>query len=111
MNKKTITFALTLLCLLSMMMLIGFTRPSIDSGWLIILFFILLFGFIVFGLRSVVNFLGYGSKKITKMVFIAACIVVSAQILVTFQALRPIELLLISSVMGLAGWYVSRAKS
>lgn len=110
MNNKT-TLILTLACLAAMTMLIGSTSPSIDSGWLIILFFILLFGFIFFGLRSIGNFLGYTSKKIAKIAFISACIAVSAQILITFQALRPVELLLIASVLGLAGWYVSRAKS
>lgn len=110
MNKKT-TYSLNLLCLISMIVLIGLTTPSVASGWLIILFFICLFGFIVFGLKSVALFLGYKSKKVTKLIFVAACIAVSAQILITFQALRPVELVLISLVLGLAGWYVSRAKS
>lgn len=111
MNKKTTAFALALICLMATMILIGFTAPSIDSGWLIVLFFIFLFGFILFGLRSVGHYLGYNSKQLSKVVFIATCIIVSAQILITFQALRPVELLLISSVLGSVGWYVSRAKS
>jgi len=110
MNKKT-TLTLTLICFVATMALIGFSSPSIDSGWVIIIFFLFLFGLILFGLQSVANFLGYYSNRLAKVVFIATCIVVSAQILITFQALRPIELVLISSLLGSVGWYVSRAKS
>lgn len=110
MNKKT-TFTLTFISFIVLMLLIGFTSPSISSGWLIVIFFIFLFGFILFGLQSVGHYLGYSSKKVTKLSFITACVAVSAQILLTFQALRPVELVLISSVLVVAGWYVSRAKS
>ena len=110
MNKK-LPLLLSTLCLVTIMSILGFSKPSISSGWLIVTFFILYFGFIFFGLQSIGYLLGINSKKTKKISFIAACIVVSAQILITFQALRPIELILISSVLGITGWYISRAKS
>jgi len=110
MNKKT-AFILSLICLVAIMFIFGFSKPSIDSGWLIIVFFILHFGFTLFIIQSIGYFIGLEPKKLKKLAFIAACIISSGQILITFQALRPIELILISSVLGLIGWYTSKAKS
>ena len=110
MNKK-ITQTLTAICLLAIVSLLGFTEPSVSSGWVIVVFFIVYFGFLFFGLQSIGIFLNINSKKTKKISFMTTCIVVSAQVLITFQALRPIELILISSLLVLTGWYISRAKS
>lgn len=110
MNKKLPLF-ITLFCIVALLSLLGFSQPSISSGWLIVAFFILYFGLIYFGLQSIGIFIGINSKKTKRISFVASCVVISAQILVTFQALRPIELILISSVLGLTGWYISRSKS
>ena len=110
MNKKT-QLILSLICLVAILFLIGFTKPSINSGWLIVVFFVFHFGFTLFSLQSIGYFIGLDAKRLKKVAFITTCIISSGQILITFQALRPIELILISSVLGLIGWYTSKAKS
>lgn len=105
-NSKTILFV----CAVTILSLVTLSKPSISSGWSIVFFFIALFGLIFYGSVVIGGFVGIGEKRIKRIALLIACIIIAGQILVTFQALRPIELILISSVFCLIGWYASRAR-
>lgn len=108
-KKKIFTFAALSLGLL--VLLISATRPSVDNAWLLIAFFITYYSSIFFGILALGVFLKFSVERMRRIALVAASVITAVQVLVTFQALRPVELALIVSVLILTGWYVSRAKS
>ncbi len=109
MNKRRvyIAAAASLALLLS---LISFTRPNIDNAWLLIIFFIAYYASLFLGVLSLGLFLKLSQKRVRVLAMVVASVTTAMQLLVTFQALRLIELVLITSVLIIAGWYVSKAR-
>lgn len=109
MNKRR-TYVAAAISLGLLLCLLGFTRPNIDNAWLIIIFFSVYYAAIFFGVLGVGFFLKFSSKKVRQVAVGLASLVTAMQLLITFQALRPLELLLITSVLIIAGWYISKAR-
>lgn len=90
------------------MLLLTYSKPSLSSLLLVCLFFGVLFYF----LYSLFLLLG-AFLKLTQKRTIAAVLagfLTATQILMTFHALRFVDALLLSLVVGLIAWYMSKLR-
>ncbi len=86
------------------------TRPSVEAPWILILFFSAYFMAVYLIGIYVMKFLQFQSKSRLVAAIIASSLT-TLQILLTFKALRPLEVLLMVAVISLGAWYFSQAKS
>ena len=95
--------------LLGICILMTLTRPSLDSFITIFLFFALLYALLFFGAQLILLFLKFHrNARIAAALFAGFC--TGIQVLLTFKALRILDLMLIGAVVGLVTWYVAKVR-
>lgn len=89
--------------------LLVFTRPSLDALWVVGLFFALLF-IAVYSLTYLTS--TYLKVRYQKRMIagVTSALVTGLQIMMTFRALRLIDIILLSAAIGLVAWYLAKLR-